>query len=454
MIDFISLNPYTGEKHGKYQSISDENLTVEIELSKKSYYDKWKRMNVGERAAFIAPVSKYIMENKVEFATLITAEMGKPFKESIAEIEKVCWLIDYHCDNAEYFLKSVPIETENTEVYIEYSPLGGILGIMPWNFPFWQVFRFAIPTLLAGNTILLKHAPNVPRCSLKIEEIFHRFLPDKNIYKNIFIDNSQVEFLLSNNFIQGVSLTGSERAGSSVASIAGKHLKKCVLELGGNDAFVIFEDSDIEKALDQFVVSRFLNNGQVCIAAKRLVVENKILERVKDGLLTRLKKINFGDPFDENTNLTCLAREDLSANLKSQFDFLIQENSRLVFEGVSNDKCSGFPALIEVIDKNSFDFDEELFGPLALLFTFENTNDLIQLVNGSKYGLSASIWLNDIDKAKIISRDIETGFVSINKMVASDPRIPFGGIKKSGFGKEMAELGIKEFTNAKSIVIC
>ncbi len=453
MTGFFSINPYNAKSNGFFPFISSEIVQNRIDKSKDDFYNKWRNIPVKSRAANILPVAGYIRQNKDFLAHLITCEMGKPVKESIAELEKVAWLIEYHCENASRWLRPKKIRTNYSSVYISYQPLGGIFGIMPWNFPFWQVFRFAIPTLLAGNAVFIKHAPNVPLCALEIEKIFHRFLPAPGIYQNLFIDVTQVEAVIANNFIQGVSLTGSETAGSIVGSLAGKHLKKAVLELGGTDPFIILDDADQEEAVNQFILSRMSNNGQICIAAKRLFVQSGVYDKVKELLIAGFSKLRTGDPMDTNTRISCLARADLKLGLINQLKKLEDDGAVFLIknEEVPANKC--IPLLLELNKSHCMDFDEEIFGPVAIIIRFDSIDEVSDLVNSSRYGLAASLWSKDEKVIDKLINHLETGNIAVNKMVASDPRIPFGGIKKSGYGKEMAESGIKEFVNAKSVVI-
>ncbi len=450
---FISSNPFTGEIMEKFPFISDEELYEKIELSQKVYYDFWSKLSVEERADKVSRIASLLLDNVDKYAATITTEMGKPIKESVGEVKKVVWLIDYYTKNASVFLKPKYINAGYTKSYLRYDPLGGILGIMPWNYPFWQVYRFAIPTLLAGNTVFLKHAPNVPRCALQIEESFDEILEIKGVFQNLFIDIPQVEKVMEHRFVQGVSLTGSDRAGRSVGALAGKNIKKSVLELGGNDPFILFRDADIHKALDQFVVARMSNNGQICIAAKRLFVHNDIFDNVREILIDKVRRLKVGDPMANDTDITCLARQDLKENLLEQIDIIQSLGAKLAYQGGKFDGNSCAPIVMEVDDGTDYDFDEEVFGPVAVLIKYRDEDELVKMANKSKYGLAASIWSGDIAEAERLAGKLEVGNVSINKMVASDPQIPFGGTKQSGYGREMSEEGIKEFVNVKAVVV-
>ena len=450
---FISSNPFTGEIYEKFPFITDEELFDKINLSKEIYYDFWSRMSVEERVDRIKGLSQLLRDNDEKYAKIITSEMGKPIKESIGEVNKVAWLIDYYVENAADFLKPKIIEAGYGKSYLRYDPLGGILGIMPWNYPFWQVYRFAIPTMLAGNTVFLKHAPNVPVCALEIEKSFEETLGVKGIFQNLFIDIPQVEKVLEHRFVQGVSLTGSDRAGKSVGAIAGKNIKKSVLELGGNDPFVLCKDADIDKAIEQFVIARMSNNGQICIAAKRMFVHEEIYDAVKEKLIQSVSRLKIGDPMESDTDITCLARPDLKENLFEQIETIQSLGAALAYRGGEFGGNSCAPIVMEMDSSVSYDFDEEVFGPVAIVIKYRDENELLKMANMSKYGLAASIWSQNIESAEVLAGKLEVGNVSINKMVASDPRIPFGGTKQSGYGREMSEEGIKEFVNVKAVVV-
>jgi len=450
---FISSNPFTGKVIEKFSYISDEELYQKIRLSQDIYYGYWSKLTVAQRVEKIKGLSQLLRDNDEKYGKIITSEMGKPLKESIGEVNKVAWLIDYYVENAVDFLKPKVIKAGYGKSYLRYDPLGGILGIMPWNYPFWQVYRFAIPTMLAGNTVFLKHAPNVPVCGLEIEKTFDDVLKIKGVFQNLFIDIPQVEKVLEHRFVQGVSLTGSDRAGKSVGAIAGKNIKKSVLELGGNDPFILCKDADMDEAIEQFVVARMSNNGQICIAAKRMFVHEDIYDLVREKLIKKVSELKIGDPMDADTDITCLARPDLKDNLFVQIETIQSMGASLAYNGGELTENSCAPIIMEMDSSVSYDFDEEVFGPVAVVIKFENDEELLKMANMSKYGLAASIWSSDIARAEILAGKIEVGNVSINKMVTSDPRIPFGGTKQSGYGREMSEEGIKEFVNVKAIVV-
>ncbi len=451
-MSFVSINPFNGVKNYSTPFISDDDLDKLLDNSKRAYLS-WRKLPVEDRVKAVAKISGLLSDNVGHLAATITKEMGKPIAEAEGEVKKVVTLVDYYVENAGDFLQDKPLDTKyDSKTFITYQPLGGILGIMPWNYPFWQVFRFAIPTLLAGNTVLLKHAPNVPLCALEIEKIFEKALP-KHVYQNLFIDIPQLEKVVSNPFVQGASLTGSERAGRSIAELCGKYLKKTVLELGGNDPFVLMKDADIEKAVSHFVLARMSNNGQICIAAKRLFVHQSIYQEVKELLIKKLEKLKIGNPQDRDTNITCLAKHEFVPHLKNHIDRAKSFGFEVISEREQSDDNQCVPLLLEYKKNDIVDFDEEVFGPVAMMFEYDDEEDLLERINASKYGLAASIWSKDTKKALRLSKFIDVGNISINKMVTSDPAIPFGGVKNSGYGREMGQDGIMEFVNKKSVVV-
>lgn len=453
-MSFISTNPFTGKINAEYPFVSDEEILRKIELSKEIYNKTWRKKSIKERIEHIKDLSTYLLDKKDKLAKTISSEMGKPIKESVAEIEKVVWLIDYYTENAENHLKPKFINAKGYEKsYLRYDSIGGVLGIMPWNYPFWQVYRFAIPTLLAGNTVFLKHAPNVPLCAFEIEKSFNEVTGIEGLFQNLFIDIPQVALVMEHPFVQGVSLTGSDRAGKSIGALAGKNIKRSVLELGGNDPFILLRDADMDKAIEHFVLSRMSNNGQICIAAKRMLVHSDIYDEVKKRLVERISALKIGDPMDMESDITCLARPDLRQNLNEQIKDIRALGANVLFENtdLSGNRCS--PVVMEIDRNINFKFDNEIFGPVAVMIKFSDDKELLEIANSSKYGLAASIWSKNIEKAENLAASLDVGNVSVNKLVASDPRIPFGGTKQSGYGREMAEEGIKEFVNVKAIVV-
>jgi succinate-semialdehyde dehydrogenase/glutarate-semialdehyde dehydrogenase len=385
-------------------------------------------------------------------ATLITREMGKIISEARAEVEKCAGTSEYFADHSEIFLQDEILEAGYSKSFVIFQPIGVVLGIMPWNFPFWQVFRYAAPTLMAGNTTLLKHSPNVCGCALAIQKIFLEAGAPKGVFTSLIIDTPAVEKILSADAVQAVTLTGSERAGGSVASLAGSHIKKSVMELGGSDALIVLPDADIQMAVSVALNSRMQNAGQSCIAAKRFIILKDAAEEFLHHFLIRLQNLKHGNPFDKENNMGPMARLDLARSLDQQLKNSINMGARLIHGG-EMDGCNFKPALLAGVKKSMPAFDEETFGPLAAITVAKDEADAIHLANDSKYGLAASIWTKDIQKGIDLAKEIDSGAVFINTLVKSDPRLPFGGIKKSGYGRELDKHGIMEFVNIKTIAV-
>ncbi len=412
----------------------------------------WCNLSIQNRVSFLPQLAQLLLENKEEYANCITTEMHKPISQAIAEVEKCALLCNYYYENAETFLATKHIKTEASESFVTYEPLGVILGVMPWNFPFWQVFRFAVPTLIAGNTVLVKHASNVPKSAQLIQEIFEQAGFPKGCYQDLPIPGSEVANIIANPILKAVSLTGSEQAGIAVATEAGKHLKKCVLELGGSNAFIILEDANLEKTVAIAVNARMQNAGQSCIAAKRFLVHENIAEEFTDKLKVAILNLKTGNPLDKETQIGSLARVDLAEELEVQVQKSIQMGAKLVVGGNRKDAFYE-PTILTNITTEMPVFNEETFGPVAAIVTFKTIKEAIELSNQSEFGLGVSIFTQDIDFIKTKISAFNEGAVFINEMVKSDPRLPFGGIKKSGYGRELAENGIKEFVNVKTVVI-
>lgn len=426
-------------------------MVTQIEKAQKTFLN-WKKSSFNERKKILISVSNHLETHKNEYAKLITSEMGKVHKEAIAEIEKCALVCAYYAENGDFFLKDEEINSDGSKSYISYSPLGVILGVMPWNFPFWQVFRFAAPTLMAGNTIVLKHASNVPKCAKIIEKIFLESGAAEGVFQTLLINSSKVEEVINHPFIKAVTLTGSELAGSKVAEIAGRNIKKSVLELGGSDAFIILNDADLTHATDVAVKSRFMNCGQSCIAAKRFIVVNDVAEQFLSLFKTKVEKLIQGDPMNENTDYGPMAREDLAIELENQVQKSIQMGATLLCGGKRNGAY--FEAtIIKNVKKGMPAYHEELFGPVAVIIVVENEEEAINVANDSNFGLGGSVWTRNVEKGGKVAEKIESGAVFVNGLVKSDPRLPFGGIKSSGYGRELSYLGIREFTNAKTIWI-
>ncbi len=449
---FRSVNPVNNELLAAYPFLSEELLLKQMEQAQESFQEYWKPQTIDERVSLLRLIGKDLEENLEVYARLITQEMGKPITESRAEIRKCKLLCDHFCEAAPAYLAD---EIINDKSYITKQALGAILGIMPWNFPFWQSFRFAIPAILSGNVVFLKPAPNVPQCALAIESMFVKAIGRSGVFTNLFIKEWQVAALIKHSFVQGVALTGSDRAGEAVGQMAGKALKKCVLELGGADAFIVLADADLEKAAEAAVSSRMKCGGQTCISAKRWILVAEIAEAFTEKVKEKMSAIKIGDPFDPQTELSALARPDLVQNLERQITESIALGAKVILEGGAKEARGNFfsPMIIGAVSPGMPLYEEEVFGPVASLFVVENEAAAIALANDTVYGLGASIWTNDLAKAKKVAVQIEAGAVAINNFVSSHPALPFGGIKRSGFGKELGKAGMLEFVNQKTVVI-
>ncbi|MPT36358.1 MAG: NAD-dependent succinate-semialdehyde dehydrogenase [Flavobacterium sp.] len=412
----------------------------------------WKKTALTERIRHIENLKVKLLENKQEYAESISREMGKPITQSIAEVEKCGLLCDYYIHNAPVFLQGRTITTEATESYITYEPLGVLLGVMPWNFPFWQVFRFAIPSIVAGNTVVVKHASNVPETAQIIETLCRDSGLPEGIYQNLPISSKAVADVIANPHIKAVSLTGSENAGIAVATEAAKHLKKSVLELGGSNAFIVCEDADLEKAVSTAVNARMQNAGQSCIAGKRFLIQESIFDSFLEKYKAALGPLKMGDPMDPTTQIGPMARVDLAQEVENQVQQSVAMGATIAFGGTRNEAYFD-PTIITNITKDMPVFNEEVFGPVAALVAFKNLDEAIAISNSSRFGLGVSVFTQNIDQIKTRIADFEEGAVFINEMVKSDPRLPFGGIKKSGYGRELSEEGIHEFVNIKTVLI-
>lgn len=451
---FQSINPINQELLKEYKPVQAEELSGMIENSNKAF-SKWKQIDLEERIQQIREIASDLRKNKITYATLLTLEMGKLKAEAEAEIAKCALLCDYYADNAPAFLKDKFLETEYDKSYVSYQPLGIILGIMPWNFPFWQSFRFTIPALLAGNTVLLKPAPNVPQSGKALADIFSKTLKIKDVFQTVFAQVEDIPFIINHKHVKGVSLTGSNRAGAAVAALSGAAIKKCLLELGGSDPFIVLEDADVKKAAQTGFASRMLNCGQTCISAKRFILHEKIAQPFVEQLINQIESLKSGNPAQTDTTLTAMARTDLASELQNQVDRSIAAGANVLYPGGQDDKDSNYfhPVILGDIKPGMPAYDEELFGPVFSIFVFKDEAEAVNLANDSIYGLGGSIWSEDKNRAEKIGLQLNVGAIAINDMVKSDPRLPFGGVNQSGFGRELALEGMLEFVNVKSVVV-
>ena len=447
---FYSTNPYTGKRLKEYQY--DTEITLKTKLNNcEIAFNDWSLITVKERANQIKAIGAVLHKYKTRCAEVITEEMGKPITESIAEIEKCITLCNYYAKEGIQFLANKKGNTTE-ESYVTYAPVGVILGIMPWNFPFWQVFRFIIPTLLAGNTVVVKHALNVPESALLINKIVNEALIVKNAYVNIFTSNQVTETTIANSVIKGVSLTGSTKAGKSVAQAAAKVLKPVVLELGGSNALVVFEDADIEKTAEACVKARFLNNGQSCIAGKRLLIAKKIEKEFITCLIEKVKTLNLGDPTNPKTEISVLAKQEFVTSLAQQLQDSVEKGAEILTGG-NHENCVFEPTIVNNVTIDMALFCQETFGPVLAVTTFATEQEAINLANNTEFGLGVSLFSKDIEKMKSLIPQFNDGAVFINSFVKSIPQLPFGGSKNSGIGRELAEEGLKAFVNIKTVVI-
>jgi succinate-semialdehyde dehydrogenase/glutarate-semialdehyde dehydrogenase len=446
-----SINPFDQSLVEQYEELSPSRIEEKLKSAAHAFKE-WRKTSFGYRSELMLGVSKLLTQNKEHYARMITREMGKVLSEARAEVEKSAAACQYFAENAEKFLADEKIATESRKSLVSFQPTGCILAVMPWNFPFWQVIRFAAPALMAGNVGVLKHASNVTGCSLLLEEIFMTAGFPEGVFQSLLIDNRQIEKILQSDTVQGVALTGSEFAGSQVASIAGKHIKKTVLELGGSDPFIVLEDADLEKAAKVATQSRMQNAGQSCISAKRFIVDKRIKDEFTSRFLENIKGLRQGDPFAETTTTGPLARIDLAETLEKQMNSSVGKGAKLLTGGRS-EGANFTPALLDQVKPGMQAFDEETFGPLAAMTTVSSESEAIEVANASRYGLGSSIWTRDIERGERLARQIESGSVFINALMKSDARMPFGGVKKSGYGRELSTFGIKEFMNIKSISI-
>lgn len=475
-----SINPYTEEVNWSYDLLSFGECKAQIEKS-RTVFLTWSSLSIEERAKFFTKVGEVLRQNTNSYAEIITKEMGKPITQSRAEIQKCTWLCDYYaekapeflndevvdtgsekctqlCDyyakDAAEFLKDEVVDTGSEKSYVTCESLGVILGIMPWNFPFWQVFRFAVPAMCAGNVCVLKHASNVPRSALEIEKIFLEAGLPEGIFKSFLIDSKTAMEILKAELVNGVSLTGSIGAGSEIGKLSGEAIEPLVLELGGSDPFIVLEDADIEKAAQVAVKSRFLNAGQSCIAAKRFIVVEDVAGDFIKAFERYTKELKIGDPMDEETDIGPLAKKEFIDSLDGILKDAIEKGAKPQTYGEEHEKGFFFnPTIIPEASNDMRVFNIEVFGPVAPIIAAKNEDEAVELANSTEFGLGAEIWSENLGRALRLVKKIKSGFVAVNGMVKSDPRLPFGGVKKSGVGRELSHYGIKEFVNIKTVTV-
>ncbi|MFN6538820.1 MAG: NAD-dependent succinate-semialdehyde dehydrogenase [Nostoc sp. EkiNYC01] len=448
-----TINPATGETCQIFEPLKDGEINTKLDLANQAF-EHYRQTSFSERSQWLQKAADILEQDKAEFAKLMTLEMGKPFKAAIAEVEKCAAVCRYYAEHASGFLADVSVKTDASHSFVRYQPLGAILAVMPWNFPFWQVFRFAAPALMAGNVGLLKHASNVPQCALAIEEIIRRAGFPGGVFQTLLIGAAKVADLMADDRVKAATLTGSEPAGISLAVAAGKQIKKTVLELGGSDPFIVLESADLEAAVVTATTARMLNNGQSCIAAKRFIVAEAIADKFEKLLLDKFEALKVGDPMQPDTDVGPLATPGILQDLDQQVQTATQSGGKVLIGGHPlSDRPGNFypPTIIINIPPNTSIAKEEFFGPVALLFRVPDIDAAIKLANDSPFGLGASAWTtNDQERDRLVE-EIQAGAVFINGMVKSDPRLPFGGIKRSGYGRELSIQGIHEFVNVKTV---
>jgi succinate-semialdehyde dehydrogenase/glutarate-semialdehyde dehydrogenase len=449
-----SVNPANGETLKTYNEMTPSEAASAVEQAHETW-TSWRKTSFAERGRLMTRAGVILRERKHELAKLMALEMGKPVKQGIAEAEKCAWVCDYYAANADAHLAPDFIKTEGSQSYVAFEPLGVVLAVMPWNFPLWQVFRFAAPALMAGNAGVLKHSSNVPGCALVIEEIFAQAGFPEGAFRTLLIGSRQVQAVIEHPRVRAVTLTGSTPAGKSVASQAGASLKKTVLELGGSDPYVVLEDADLDLAVQTCVNSRLINSGQSCINAKRFIIVEPILPAFTDRYVALMKSKKIGDPLLEETDVGPLARHDLRDELHQQVLTSIKHGARLLLGGGIPSGSGAYypPTVLTDVGPRMPAYDDELFGPVAAIIRAKNEQDAVRIANDSVFGLGAAVFTQDLKRGERIARELEAGSTFVNALVASDPRLPFGGIKQSGYGRELGSYGIREFVNVKTIYI-
>jgi len=450
-----AINPANGSITRTYEEDSAAEVADKIEAAHRAFLG-WRETTFPQRVEKLRNAAQILTGKKEEYAVLMATEMGKPIRDGRAEVEKCAWVCDYYADNALTALQPEFIETDARRSYISFTPLGVILAIMPWNYPFWQVFRFAAPALMAGNAGVLKHASNVPGCSLAIEDIFKTAGFPENLFQNVLLSSKRMDRLIAQPLIRAVTLTGSQSAGRAVAAAAGELLKKTVLELGGSDPYIILEDADLEKTVETCAASRLLNSGQSCIAAKRFVVVESVRKRFEDMLVAQMEQKQMGNPLEEDTEIGPQARAELRDDLHRQVTQSIEKGARCLLGGrIPSGNGAFYPAtVLSSVQKGMPAYDEETFGPVAAVIAVKDEAEAIRTANNTDFGLGAAVFTSDVFRGeRIAANELEAGNCFVNAFVKSDPRLPFGGIKQSGYGRELSHYGIKEFVNIKTVYV-
>jgi succinate-semialdehyde dehydrogenase / glutarate-semialdehyde dehydrogenase len=454
IVAISTVNPATGEEVKTFDELSDEEVDRKIQLAADTFRE-YRKTSFEERARMMTRAAEILEDEAEEFGRLMTMEMGKTLAAATAEVNKCASGCRYYAQNAERFLADEEIELEGARAYVRYQPLGPVLAVMPWNFPFWQVFRFAAPALMAGNVGLLKHASNVPECALAIEDIIHRAGFPEGAFQTLLIGSSKVQAVIDDPRVRAATLTGSEGAGRNVGAEAGENIKPSVLELGGSDPFIVMPSADLEKAISTAVTSRTLNNGQSCINAKRLIVHEDVADEFERRFVESMAALRVGDPMDEETDMGPLATPQIREDVDGQVKKSVEAGARVLTGGKPMEGPGNFypPTVITEIPEESPAYKEEIFGPVASLFRVKDVDEAITLANDTTFGLSSSAWTNDAEEQERFINEIEAGMVYVNRMSESTPEVPFGGVKNSGYGRELSILGIREFVNAKTVWI-
>ncbi|QIZ71212.1 NAD-dependent succinate-semialdehyde dehydrogenase [Oxynema aestuarii] len=447
-----TINPATGETVKTFEAIADAEIEAKLAKAQQTF-ESYHRIPFAQKAQWLNAAADLLEGQAADWAKLMTLEMGKPIQGAISEAKKCAWVCRYYAEQAPHFLADVAVETDASRSFVRYQPLGAILAVMPWNFPFWQVFRFAAPALMAGNVGLLKHASNVPQCALAIADIFREAGFPDGAFQTLLVGSDKVAQIVADDRIKAATLTGSEFAGASLAATAGKAIKKTVLELGGSDPFIVLDSADVESAIATAVTARMLNNGQSCIAAKRFILAEAIADRFEQGLIEKFQSLKIGDPMDATTDVGPLATPDILAELDHQVQQSVQKGARALVGGAPLDRPGNFypPTILSDIPIGTPAYEEEFFGPVALLFRVAGIDEAIKLANSTPFGLGASAWTADDAERDRLIEELQAGCVFINGLVKSDPRLPFGGIKRSGYGRELSVEGIREFVNIKTV---